>query len=253
MPKVIKPGGAHPSDEVYHIPDVSSAPLQEEEEAEETPAAAAQESEEEREARFLLQMHIMEERAKAHAEEVAQKILQSATNERNQILEQAQADAGRLRREAREEAYQTAYEEHKSEIQGCLRQVDDLMERLQQDHREFTIQYEQGLTDLALDIAEKVMDESIAEHRELMIPLVNKAVSTVKNAEWISVEVSSQLPGLVEELKREMAKRQGTVVPEILGAELSPGGCIVHTPQGIIDASVSSQMEKLREILDENR
>ena len=252
MPKVIKPGGAHPSDEVYRIPDVSPPPPAGEEE-EETSAPAAQESAEEREAQFLLRMHIMEERAKTHAEEVAQKILQSATNERNQILEQAQSDAGRLRREAREEAYQTAYEEHKNEIQNCLRQVDSLMERLQQDHREFTIQYEQGLTDLALDIAEKVMDESIAEHRELMIPLVNKAVSTVKNAEWISVEVSSQLPGLVEDLKKEMAKRQGTPVPEILGAELSPGGCIVHTPQGIIDASVSSQMEKLREILEENR
>ncbi|MCI8351768.1 MAG: hypothetical protein HFJ86_11495 [Oscillospiraceae bacterium] len=252
LPKVIKPGGAHPSDEVYRIPDFSSQPFSEPGEEEEA-ASTAQETEEEREAQFLLRMHIMEERTRSHAEEVAQKILQNANNERNQILEQAQSDAGRLRREARDEAYQTAYEEHKAEIQGCLRQVDGLMEQLQQDHRNFTIQYEQGLTDLALDIAEKVMDESIAEHRELMIPLVNKAVSTVKNAEWISVEVSSQLPGLVEELKKEMAKRQGSVVPEILGADLSPGGCIVHTPQGIIDASVSSQMEKLREILEENR
>ena len=63
-----------------------------------------------------------------------------------------------------------------------------------------------------------------------MIPLVNKAVSTVKNAEWISVEVSSQLPGLVEELKKEMAKRQGSVVPEILSLVLVRGRLVGLCP-----------------------
>ena len=98
LPKVIKPGGAHPSDEVYRIPDFSSQPFSEPGEEAEEAASTAQETEEEREAQFLLRMHIMEERTRSHAEEVAQKILQNANNERNQILEQAQSDAGRLRR-----------------------------------------------------------------------------------------------------------------------------------------------------------
>ena len=92
-------------------------------------------------------------------------------------------------------------------------------------------QYQEGLLGLSLEIAQKVLDEAVMSDASLMRPLVQKAVASVKNAEWISVEVSSRLPGLVEELKKELAGRPDLPRTDVMGAELprwvpgtDPGG-----------------------------
>ena len=124
------------------------------------------------------------------------------------------------------------------------------MERLSQDQDSFLRQYQEGLLGLSLEIAQKVLDEAVMSDASLMRPLVQKAVASVKNAEWISVEVSSRLPGLVEELKKELAGRPDLPRTDVMGAELPPGGCRVQTPEGILDASVDTQLTNLKNLVE---
>lgn len=263
LPKVIKPGRLVPSDEVYRIPDDTPRPLPPDEEpaeGEEDTApvsdavAPEEESEEERERRQAEKLRqreeFLENQARAKAEEISQRILQSAKTEREKLLEQAQAEAGRIREEARREAYEAVYQEKRQTIEGRLAELDRLMDQLQRDQADFLAQYEEGLSGLALEIAQKLLDESILKHQELMKPLVNKAVSTVKNSEWISVQVSDRLPGLAEELKQELNGRPGLPPVEVTAGEMAPGGCMVHTPEGIVDASVETQLGNLRGIFE---
>ena len=127
------------------------------------------------------------------------------------------------------------------------------MEQLQKDQDQFLRQYQEGLSALSLEIAQKVLDEAVINDANLMRPLVQKAVASVKNAEWISVEVSARLPGLVEELKTLLTGRPDLPRLDVTAAELPPGGCVVHTPEGMVDASVDTQLGNLAALFQQPR
>lgn len=242
LSKVIKPIHLVTSDEVVQIPD---APLllenQEEEEISESNEKQLVTEEQIR--------HTIEKNALEKANEMSHKILQSARLERETLIAQAQEDAKRIRVEAQQSAYQKVLEDKHQQIDECISRVDFLLEDLQKQQQNFLQQYEDGLFSLALEIAEKVVRTSIPQHEELMIPLVREAVSAVKNADWIGVEVSDQLPKLVEALQKEFAAWKSI---QISAAELPVDGCLVNTPNGVVDASASVQLENLKVLFEKS-
>lgn len=276
MPKVIKQGGVSPSEEVYKIPDKAPDPPpkppkpaaepQDGEPEPETEETGSEEKEaekekgpdledlereiEEKENAARKRLERLTREAKEQAEAMSQKILQSAKSESNRIMEQAQADVGRIREDAYRKGREEGLTEKRVEIEGKLRELDQLMELLSQEQEAFLRQYQEGLTALSLEIAQKVLDDAVMADDTLMRPLVKKAVASVKNAEWISVEVSSKLPGLVEGLKKELAGRSDLIRVDVQGSDLPPGGCRVHTPEGMVDASVSTQLGNLKSLFD---
>lgn len=261
LPKVIKLAELATSEEVYQIPDSDHTPVSpgsgdtsSPEDGEEPETQGGKDHPrpdlEQLEQAARQRAERLTREAKEQAEEIAQKVLQSAKSERARLVDQARADAEKIREESRRQGYQDGLEEKRQSIEKRLGELDRLMERLQQDQERFLKQYEEGLFALALEIAQKVLDESITLDGSLMRPLVQKAVSAAKNAEWISVEVSSRLPGLAEELKKELAGRADLPRLDVTAAEMPPGGCMVQTPEGIIDASVGTQLENLKGLFD---
>lgn len=253
--KVIKPGNAVCSDDVVLIADMPAPPkpvappnqdnpealtpeLAQEAIEEETVHTAEQEAE-------LLSVR----RARENAEEISQKILRHARQERDEILEKARADAAFLKEQAAKEGRETAYEQMKASIDDCLQQVSSLLDDLQLRQRQFIQKYSDGLSMLAVDIAEKVLNMRIARDDSEMIELVHQAVSSVKNADWISVEVSDKMQGLIERLETEFAQQAaGGPRVDVMAVDAPVGTCVLHTPEEVIDASVPVQIENVREL-----
>jgi len=252
LPKIIKPGRLVPSDGVVKIPDAPSPPVPLPEEPlpgepqtgeNQLPGQEAEQQQEEPAAKF---QNMLEESAVERANDVAQKILQRTRTEREEILGRAQAEAQRIREEAYRAAYQQALDEKNQEINSCLSEVNQLMVDLKEQQQSFLKQYEEGILTLALNITKKVLGTSIRAHEELMLPLVKDAVSSVKNADWINVQISERLPGLIAQLRKELAQRQDLDKVELTIRDIPEDSCIVTTPDGIIDASVSVQLENLQ-------
>lgn len=275
LPKVIKQGGVSPSEEVYKILDKNPPPPKpkpeesgEPEEGEtETEAETEEEQQpepeergpdpdqlqrelEEKEEAARKRLERLTREAKEQAEAMSQKILQSAKSESSRLMEQAKADVGRIREEAYKKGREEGLTEKRVEIEAKLSELDRLMERLSQEQETFLRQYQEGLAALSLEIAQKVLGEAVVADDTMMRPLVRKAVSSVKNAEWISVEVSATLPGLVEGLKKELVGRSDMPRVDVHGSDLPPGSCRVHTPEGMVDASVSTQLGNLKSLFD---
>lgn len=260
MPKFIR--GLPRVEEVYRIPDPQAPKTDEVEEetaaaAEETgaedtapPAETAAERQAREEKEAARRAAFLEERARARAEEISQKILQNAKTERLHMLDAATTEAAKIRESARREAYEEALGQKRGEIVGRLGELDSLMDRLQSDYSAFVQKYEDGLRSLALEIAEKLVGETVTQHAEMMVPLVQKAVAALKNEEWISVEVSGRMPGLAEELRAQLAARQDLPPAEVTEADTPIGSCIVHTPKGIVDASFETQVDNLKALFE---
>ena len=256
LPKVIRPGRFISVKEVVQIPDAPLGPvletvltdvptvssdtgMDEMSKASAAPCPQSQDS--------------IEKNAAEAANDISRKILQRARGEREEILNQAHMEAQQIRQGAREEAYQCALEEKRAEITECIAEVEQLLDELQSRQRDFLKEYEAGLFSLSLDITQKILNTAIPEHEELMIPLVKEAVSSVKNAEWIDVQISERLPHLVELLKTEFAQCKNPGHIEITAINAPQDTCIINTSDGAIDATASVQIENLRARFEKNQ
>ena len=246
LPKVIKSSRLIASEEVVQIPDAVIPPaFQEEPAADESPSERAADQEEIAPAVDQSRL-ILEGSAVERANEVSRKILQTARTERERILEQARKESAQIRKEAYTEGFQQALDEKRGDISASLGEMDCLMNQLREEQERFLQQYEDGLADLAISIVQKVLKDSVQKDEDRIISLVKDAVSTVKNADWISVHVSNRLPELVEKLQNDLSFHQGSTRIQVSGFDIPADSCILHTPEGVVDASVSVQLDNLK-------
>lgn len=189
------------------------------------------------------------EAAKQEMEELSRRILKKAGDEAARVTQAAQEKAEALRAAAQQEGYRDARAEKSQAIAARIEQVDRTLAELSRRQEEFFAEYTKQLEALAVNVAEKILADTVETDPTRMAKLVMQAVGSVKTEDWVTVEVSEQLPELVEYLKREyaetLAKRQIEFSPE----ELPKGSCIIQTAAGITDASIATQLGNLRELI----
>ena len=103
-------------------------------------------------------------------------------------------------------------------------------------------------------MAEKVVRVSLRSSSEVIVRMIQTATERMKKQEWVHIYIpgcdargvtqispalTTTLAGLSQHIK---------VVP--MGDE-EDGTCIIETPEEIIDASVSTQMSTMRDLLSE--
>ncbi len=232
LPRIIKNGYSLSQGEAVLIPSGPVPPPEPEETAfaEADPAA---------EQAALLQQEALRRQAES------ERLLLETQAQCEALRRETAMEAVRLKQQAMEEGYGAALQEKRAEISGCIARVEALMIQLQQSLDDFLEQYRQDVGRLSLDIAGKVLDRRLEEDDFLLRDLVRRAVSAIKKADWIKVEISDQLPGLIEQLRKELDRADSRV--DVEGRPVPRGHCVVQTPEGIVDASVATQLENLRE------
>lgn len=158
------------------------------------------------------------------------------------------AEREKIRAELKQQAYRDVVAAESNRIRECIAKVDDLLAQIEDEHEAFMSSYRDSLAQIALAIAEKVVLHKIDEDDTCLQELVLQNVNSAKKEEWISVKVSEELSGLVQTLTKELKR------PEYANATLVPGAyptgtCIVESPNGIVDASVSEQIKNIGEDL----
>lgn len=189
----------------------------------------------------------------AKAQQQAQKEKEEAHSlaqrERESLLASAKEEAERMRQQARLEGAEQGRREKQAEISNGLQALADTLLELRQRHRAFLQESERGLKLLAVDIAEKLIDQKIAEDDAALTGLVKKAVQSIRDADWITVEISANLPQLVQKLEKELgAENSSGARLEVALRDLADSGVWIQTPDGAVDASLATQLANLREI-----
>lgn len=255
LPKIIKSADFFNSEDVVLVPgddnveDMENQLPDEELEEEATDDQQISQTEEnaEREKSEIILEKVQEEKT----QEISRKILQNAREERERIIQSARSEADKLRDEAYKNAYNDALKEKTSEIESLLDELKGLMNALSHEQQQFFDEYEKGVMELSVEIAEKVVKSSVAQNAKLMSDLVREAVSTVRNADWISIEISNRLPQLTECLRNELSTETGfPQATEIITKDIPEGSCVIRTPNGVVDASVSEQFKNLSNVLE---
>jgi flagellar assembly protein FliH len=106
---------------------------------------------------------------------------------------------------------------------------------------------EKELVDLVLKVATQVIHDEVTQRPELITFQVETALSRVKEDGMITVRVHPQMIDLVRQVSARLADALGPGArlhfePD---AAIAPGGCLVETPQQIVDARISSQLGRI--------
>ena len=198
----------------------------------------------------------------------AEAILEDARREAEQYRENAQAaceaELEEARKAAREEGYSRGYaegmaqamqegrEEREKMALEQIKAIEGFMEGAARARDKVLDDAREELKDLAVAIAEKVIHVSLKNSSDIILRMVDSATDTHKRCEWAHIYISDTDVGgkayTVPELTAALSHIADRVKVIPMPDEES-GTCIVELPDVILDASVSTQLENVREVL----
>jgi flagellar assembly protein FliH len=112
---------------------------------------------------------------------------------------------------------------------------------------------ESAAVDLAFRIAEKVIGAAVAADPNVVLEVVSGALLRTTDRDHLVLEVNPRDFELVRDAASELAARLGGIrrMEVVSERRVEAGGCVVRTVEGEIDARITSQLERVRQILAE--
>ncbi len=210
------------------------------------------------------EIEIIDEELNAAHEEAAVLIEQAITESR-ELRRQAEAEIEQQKeagyqegfRQGVEEGNQVGYEQVISEMQNLLQNMQQNLKR-ELDKAQLVMDSQvQGLAahliKLSTEIASKVIHRQVKLDPEIIIDQVENILQNLSRVKSLAIRVN---PGDIQMVKsaeeRFLQLTQGIDEIEfVIDHSLEPGGCIIETNSGGVDATIQTQIEIITSILME--
>lgn len=166
------------------------------------------------------------------------------------LMERAHAEAEQLRQQAYQEGLSEGARAQLNEVRQCIVSLEQTVCKLEGEQAGFITEYEQNLKWFALEIASKILNKRIEKDNTEMIELVKEAVGAMQNSKWVTVEVSNSMPALFDVLIRTLRSADNGRRVDVRQISAPPGTCVIDTPGGVVDASVYTQLQNLKDYFE---
>ena len=205
-------------------------------------------------------------------EEIAimqRKMLRDAAERAEKIINRANLEAEQIKKEAYDEGYNTGHQEgmadgHRAAQQQAEADFKMTIEKYQsavahsiiqigEEREESFHRYLDELKDVAIAVAEKVIHISLETSGEIIKRMIIAEVEKMKKTEWIKIYIDKfdyeQLLSVDEDVAADLARISDNVKFVVQDKE-SLGYAVIETPSEMIDIGVSSQIDNIRENLN---
>lgn len=168
-----------------------------------------------------------------------------------QMVDDARLEAQLLVNEAHQQragiteaAWQQGYE-------AGLTQWNEILVQARRAYDDLVSQSEPPLVRLAVKIAEKVIGEQLRMDPETMVAIVREALKSARRDRSLLVEVNPEHEALIRSRIASLCSSLGgdqeiRIVPN---PSIPPGGCVVQSEIGIIDAKLETQLKCMEQAL----
>ena len=199
-----------------------------------------------------------------------EKILEDARRQAEDYLVrrqmEAEQEAEQVRQQAQSEGYRQGYAEglRQAGVEGqaeLQKQREQQAEELQAFLEKATAAREEllretrgELCELSLAIAEKVIHVSLNSSSEVVARMIQVATEKLKRREWVHIYVGGCAAKEVSAITPELMTALAGLSDHIKIIPLSDdeaGTCIIEMPDEIIDASASTQLKNIRDLIHE--
>jgi flagellar assembly protein FliH len=174
--------------------------------------------------------------AKQQAESLMAETRKTLEDEKKAALEEGR-EAGRLE----------GYADGKVEVDRLIQRTQVVLERAQDKRGEILLETEKEIIDLVLLITRKVVKVIADNQREVIISNVVKALRKVRDRGNIIIHVNLVDLKLTTEHTKDFIRMMEGVksIQVVEDSSVDPGGCVIETDFGEIDARIASQLAEL--------
>jgi flagellar assembly protein FliH len=173
--------------------------------------------------------------------------LPRAKSEAQKIVEQALAEAENIRADSREEGKREGREESAARLEEALETLNQAVN----ERKKIIKDAEAELLRLSLKIAEQIIRSEVSLHRDVSLNIVSEAIGRVSDREQIIVRVNREDAEYLKRYKDRLAGMLDGVksFSIIEDSNIEPGGCVIETNLGFIDARIGTKLKSIEEAL----
>jgi type III secretion protein L len=174
-----------------------------------------------------------------NAEEEARFILQTAREEADKLV----ADANDAAEEIRCKAYQTGRDEAENEL------LENLL-AIKEERSQVFLTIERDILKLSIKLAEKIIGREIQQDESARTEIVLNALRHARQQEMLTVRVSNADLSRLEEMRESInALGRAQYIDFVADQAIVKGGCIIESASGTIDARLETQLRILENAL----
>jgi flagellar assembly protein FliH len=187
------------------------------------------------------------------AEAEAQGIIEEARENIRQLEEESRLTLEHEKKEAldsgRNAGREEGYAQGQAEVERLIQRTQTVLERAQDKRGEILVETEQEIVDLVLLLTRKVVKAITESQRTVILQNVVQALRKVKSRGSVIIRVNmADLKLTTEHTKNFIQMMEGVKGIQVVeDSTVGPGGCIIETDFGEIDARISSQLAELED------
>lgn len=205
-------------------------------------------------------------------EEEVRRILAEARQQAEELLSEARQQAEEEFETARAAGYRagysTGYEESRRRAEGeCRMEFEKELHSFQEDMRKALKSVEEAkerclrnyldeLKDCAIAIGEKVIQISLRSSGEVIRQMIISATEKLKKTAWVKIYIDKGDYDMMMEgdadIIDELSRLSDNIKFVVMDKE-DNGNCIIEMPEEIVDVSVNTQIENIKDILENVR
>lgn len=166
----------------------------------------------------------------------ASEILAKAQEDVDSLLKKNAADCETLRQQAIKDGFEEG-----------LAQLSEKILELDQEKKHLRHEMNQLVLPLALKAAKKIVGKELETHPDTIVSIVMQALSPAMQNHRITIWINKADKDVLEKEKASIKEKLEHIESLLIKDrdDIAPGGCIIETESGIINAAVDNQWRAL--------
>ena len=165
------------------------------------------------------------------------------------LVSRAQDEAENIKKSAFEEGYRQGLEQANSDIENFRMAIKEFLGA----PKEVFEYISPDILEISVDIAKRIIKKEVQSDPQIIINTIVDVLKTAsKNEPKVNIRVSPKVVTFVKDVLPNTMYENGidTQVNIISDPSIEEGGCVFQTNNGIVDASIDTQIEIIKKALE---
>ncbi len=166
------------------------------------------------------------------------------------LISRAREEADAIKEAAAKEGYNAGLEAAKFDIESIKTSIAEFMNAKQEVYNSIA----PDILEISLDIAKKIIKKELSEDPQVLLENIKDIMKGLSKEETkITLKVNPTQAAILKQNVPEVVSSLGLEAKIIVVSDenVMEGGCVVTTTNGVIDATVESQLAVISEVLKE--
>jgi len=167
--------------------------------------------------------------------------------EASEILETAREEAEKLRQETKKACEKLKEKEGKKGFQEGLEIFNEKIFAIDEELKGVRHNLQQMVLPIALKAAKRIVGKELEIFPETIVDIVIQAIKPISESHQITIFVNKEDKEHLDQNKPKLKEilQQAEVLAIVEKPDIEPGGCIIKTESGMINATIENQWRAL--------